>query len=195
MGKLGEGMTDHRLARPADDAAVGGIDVQADVVWSAERHADGGILERAPEALLAVAQRGFQPLPFADVEQCAMPGERAALLVAHEDRAVVHPDPLAIAAADAELELHRLARARGVFIGLAHGLAIVRVDPRQQRIKTGRELVAAKSRQLLELRTDVLECGAGARRQRVERDRQLVDERLESAPPARGRRLRLLFGR
>src|SRR5215212_8148972 len=89
VGKLGEGMTDHLLARSADDAAVGGVDVQADVVRSAERHADGGVLERASKALPAVAKRGFQQLSFANVEQRTMPGEWASLLVAHEYRAII----------------------------------------------------------------------------------------------------------
>ena len=71
-----------------------------------------------------------------------MPGELTSLFVAHEDRAVVHPDPFTIATPDAVLELSRLARARGVFVGLAHGLAIVWVDPCQQRIETGRGIVA-----------------------------------------------------
>src|SRR5215217_3190054 len=95
VGNLGEESPDHCLPRPADDAAIGGIDVEADVVRSAERHADGGILERALEALLAFAERRFKPLPFADIEQDAVPGEGAALLVTLENGAMVHPDPIA----------------------------------------------------------------------------------------------------
>jgi hypothetical protein len=44
-----------------------------------------------------------------------------------------------------------------VFVSLAYCVAIVWVDQRQQRIETVREIVAAKPRQPLELRTHVLE--------------------------------------
>src|SRR5688500_19271531 len=98
-----------------------------------------------------------------------MPGELTCLLVTHENRAIVYPDPLPIVTPDAVLDLYRLARARGMFVSLAYGFTIVWVDPRQQRIETGRELVASEPGQSCELRTDIVKRATGARLKSVER--------------------------
>src|SRR5215208_7221785 len=108
-----------------------------------------------------------------------MPGELTSLLVMHEDRAVVYPDPFTVATPDAEFDLCRLARARGVFVGLAYEFAIVWVDPRQQRIKTGWEIVSSEPSESRESRTDIVKCAIGPWLQVVECDRQLIDEYLE----------------
>src|ERR671912_582208 len=100
-----------------------------------------------------------------------MPGKLPSLRVTHQNRAVIHPDPIAIATPDAVLDLCRLARARGMVVGLAYGLAIVWMDPRQERIETGREVVTPEPGQSREFRADVLERATGAWFQAVEGDR------------------------
>ena len=119
-----------------------------------------------------------QPLPLADVEQYAMPGKLTPLRVPHQNRALSTqtqsslPPRMRYSICAGSPVRVACSSARRTASGSSG-------DLRQERIETGREVVAPEPGQSRESRADIVKRAIGARLQAVERDRQLIDERLQ----------------
>jgi hypothetical protein len=62
-----EGEAEEILLRVAEHLAQGAVDLDEAPVEVVEGHADGGVVERAAEELLALPERLLGPLPLGDV--------------------------------------------------------------------------------------------------------------------------------
>ena len=89
-----------------DDATVRGV---------GDDDADGGGVEDGLQACLAAAQSLFGFVAVVDVFEGAVPADDLAVLVASRGSASPHPSPFAVVAADAVLNVERLAGAEGLF--------------------------------------------------------------------------------
>ena len=106
MDDVLEGLLEQFLAGVADDGAIRPVDAEEAAGGVVVDDADGGVLERAAEPLLALAQRRFRPLPIGDVPR---QGHREAAATFPESLAPdLHRENRPVTAAVPGLERHRL---------------------------------------------------------------------------------------